>query len=132
MVELFGFHYTLQPLWHDSFRERDAGIGNAGEAVHPAMGCFTVAFPANTVGSACMHLIGIIQHLTVSDQVFMAADAVLLNSAFTCAFDKDHLRFGPEREDRGVAQAIHGLKIIVTKNIVMGYMTIVACSPFTM
>jgi len=55
----------------------------------------------------------------------MATDTIFLYYLNTCLFDKDHLRFGPERKNCGMTHAILRFKIVLPENIIMWDMALV-------
>jgi hypothetical protein len=61
----------------------------------------------------------------------MATNTIVLNSILSGLFDGYNLRFQAEGKHIGVAQAIHGFKVIVIDYVVLGNMTIVTGSYLT-
>jgi len=59
----------------------------------------------------------------------VASYTVLMHNGRAFFPDVDHLRFFPQRENRGMAQSVLGLETIRVEKMIVRYMTVVAVRP---
>ena len=121
------FQHSFHPFGHRAFWNRHAGIGCQGQAVFPSMRHLPVTIPAMALCTCFESMIGTLsQHFRIFNKLLVAADAILLDYLLARLFDLYHLGFIAQGKDRGMAQPVLCLKIIVVEEIVMGHVAFVA------
>jgi hypothetical protein len=87
---------------------------------------FAVAIPAAHASPGFVILAGYFIHANHIYQVLMTSYAVLLNHINARLLDSDNLWLCPGSKYGSMSHAIHGLEIILSENVVLRHMAVVA------
>jgi len=109
-----------------AFKQRYPRKRCSTQSPQPIVWSKSVAFPAFALSTEHLERIGDLVNLNICYQLLMATDAVFLNCICASILNPDYLRFTTQGKNCCMPQAILCLKVILVKNIIVWYMTVVA------
>ncbi len=90
------------------------------------MRCLSVASPTQLAHTRVRNITPDLRRRYILHQIEVAADTVFLHDTNSRRVEFNHLRLHPQGKNRCVPHPIHGLESVLSQNIIVGDMAIIA------